>query len=131
MREVRNTAAMSRAYPSKPMSLYSTIWDGSGWATHGGKKPVNYNVGPFVASVKDLRAAGCTWNNQTRAAPFCSGTSGHRLALDPVEGNEFVKLSEQQQAGMQWARSKFMFYSYCSDLKRFPVLPPECKEEKR
>ncbi|WOL12127.1 putative xyloglucan endotransglucosylase/hydrolase protein 33 [Canna indica] len=130
VREVNHSEAMSRAYPSKPMSIYSTIWDASDWATHGGKKPVNYKFGPFVASFKDLEMAGCTWN-QSKGSPLCtkSGQSGG-LSIDPVEGNEFIKMSQQQQIGMQWVRSKFMFYSYCNDLKRFPVLPPECKEGK-
>lgn len=131
VREVNHSVAMARAYPSKPMSIYSTIWDGSQWATHGGKKPVNYKFGPFVASFKNFLVAGCAWN-QTKAAPSCtrSGQSG-RLALDPIEGDEFVKLSAEQQRGMEWVRSKFMFYSYCNDLSRFPVLPPECKEGKQ
>ncbi|XP_042382404.1 probable xyloglucan endotransglucosylase/hydrolase protein 33 isoform X2 [Zingiber officinale] len=124
VREVSHNEAMSRAYPSKPMSVYATIWDGSDWATHGGKKPVNYKVGPFVAWFKDLEMAGCAWN-QTSPAASCSKRGS--LSRDPVEGNEFMKLSEQQQRGMQWARSKFMFYSYCNDLKRFPVLPMECR----
>ncbi|CAL9111595.1 Xyloglucan endotransglucosylase hydrolase protein [Musa troglodytarum] len=130
VREVNHSVAMARAYPSKPMSIYSTIWDGSQWATHGGKKPVNYKFGPFVASFKNFLVAGCAWN-QTKAASSCtrSGQSGS-LALDPIEGDEFVKLSAEQQRGMEWVRSKFMFYSYCNDLSRFPVLPPECKEGK-
>ncbi|RRT58871.1 hypothetical protein B296_00038310 [Ensete ventricosum] len=131
VREVNHSVAMARAYPSKPMSIYSTIWDGSQWATHGGKKPVNYKFGPFVASFKNFLVAGCAWN-QTKAAPSCTrggGQSG-RLALDPIEGDEFVKLSAEQQRGMEWVRSKFMFYSYCNDLSRFSVLPPECKEGK-
>ncbi|TYH31230.1 hypothetical protein ES288_A01G157300v1 [Gossypium darwinii] len=95
VREFPNNGKFSAAYPSKPMSLYVTIWDGSQWATHGGKYPVNYN-----ASVS---------------------------SIDPVEGPDFFKLSNQQMSAMVWARRKLMFYSYCKDTSRFKVLLPECK----
>ncbi|KAB2097057.1 hypothetical protein ERO13_A01G139300v2 [Gossypium hirsutum] len=95
VREFPNNGKFSAAYPSKPMSLYVTIWDGSQWATHGGKYPVNYN-----ASVS---------------------------SIDPVEGPDFIKLSNQQMSAMVWARRKLMFYSYCKDTSRFKVLLPECK----
>ncbi|RVW47281.1 putative xyloglucan endotransglucosylase/hydrolase protein 33 [Vitis vinifera] len=93
VREILYNDAISSVYPSKPMSVYATIWDGSEWATHGGKYPVDYNVS----------------------------------SRDPVDGEEFAKLSEQQRMGMEWARKKLMFYSYCKDSSRFKVLPPECK----
>lgn len=131
VREVFHSEAMAGAYPSKPMSLYSTIWDGSQWATHGGKKPANYKFAPFVATFKDMEMAGCVSNPKGKSAP-CSnagGQNGH-LSLDPVEGGEFSKLSQQQQAGMDWVRGRFMFYSYCKDPNRFRVMPPECKASK-
>ncbi|GJW23314.1 probable xyloglucan endotransglucosylase/hydrolase protein 33, partial [Tanacetum coccineum] len=51
VREVIHNQAVSSVYPSKPMSLYTTIWDASEWATNGGKYPVNYKYAPFVASL--------------------------------------------------------------------------------
>ncbi|KAJ0965442.1 hypothetical protein J5N97_026580 [Dioscorea zingiberensis] len=132
VREVNHSEAMSTAYPSKPMSVYSTIWDGSDWATHGGKKSVNYNFAPFVASFKDMEMDGCVWNpsNKINTTSNCSnnGTgSEKKLGINPIEGDEFVKLSQEQRMGMEWVREKFMFYSYCKDPNRFKVLPPECK----
>lgn len=120
---------MTKVYPSKPMSLYSTIWDGSQWATRGGQKPVNYNFAPFVASFKNFEVDGCKWNQTKSSSPLCSNNeSKARQGLDPVDGQDFIRLSQQQQTGMSWVRGKFMFYSYCNDLKRFSVVPPECKE---
>lgn len=128
VREVYHNEAMAGAYPSKPMSLYSTIWDGSQWATRGGKKPANYKYAPFVASFKNMEMAGCVGNQKGTATPcaIAGGQDGH-LSLDPVEGGEFSKLSQQQQVGMEWVRGRFMFYSYCKDPNRFKVMPPECK----
>ncbi|KAH0457814.1 hypothetical protein IEQ34_013129 [Dendrobium chrysotoxum] len=118
VREVIHSEAMT-AYPSKPMSLYSTIWDGSDWATHGGNKPINYNYAPFVASFKGFELEGSV-SNQTQP----------NTRLDPVDGQQFAKLSQDQQSGMGWVRNKFMFYSYCNDTKRFNVMPPECDERR-
>lgn len=120
---------MSKAYPSKPMSLYATIWDGSDWATRGGKKPIIYNFAPFVASFKDFEMEGCLWNQTKSSSPLCSNNNVNEgQGLDPINGQDFIKLSQQQKIGMDWVRSKFMFYSYCNDVKRFSVIPPECKE---
>uniref|UniRef100_M8BVH4 Putative xyloglucan endotransglucosylase/hydrolase protein 28 n=1 Tax=Aegilops tauschii TaxID=37682 RepID=M8BVH4_AEGTA len=43
IREVVRSEAMGAQFPSKPMSLYATIWDGSSWATSGGRYKVDYN----------------------------------------------------------------------------------------
>ncbi|XP_043724588.1 probable xyloglucan endotransglucosylase/hydrolase protein 33 [Telopea speciosissima] len=127
VREVENIGVMSAVYPSKPMSVYATIWDGSEWATNGGKNPVNYKYEPFVASFGEMEMEGCVWIS-ARSVPSCSkGGQEGPSTVDPVEGEDFVKLSQQQKMGMDWARNKFMIYSYCKDPGRFPVLPPECR----
>ncbi|KAF2286618.1 hypothetical protein GH714_022943 [Hevea brasiliensis] len=123
LREFIHNSAFSSVYPSKPMSLYATIWDGSEWATHGGKYPVNYKYAPFVVSFAEMEMTGCIYNP---SAASCSNKAGPST-LDPVEGQEFVKLSKDQSVAMDWARRKLMFYSYCNDRARFKVLPPECK----
>ncbi|KAK9277744.1 hypothetical protein L1049_007291 [Liquidambar formosana] len=123
VREAPHTVAFSSVYPSKPMSVYATIWDGSQWATHGGKYPVNYKYAPFVASFGEMVMDGCKLN-PTEAAQSCSKSG--LSSLDPVDGEEFVKLSRQQSMAMEWSRKHLMFYSYCRDPSRYKVLPPEC-----
>ncbi|KAI7995726.1 putative xyloglucan endotransglucosylase/hydrolase protein 30 [Camellia lanceoleosa] len=59
IREVVRNDDMGSDYPSKPMSLYATIWDASTWATSGGKYKVNYAYQPFVSSYKDFVLQGC------------------------------------------------------------------------
>lgn len=58
-REIVRNAAMAGDYPSKPMSLYATIWDGSTWATNGGKEKVDYKYEPFVSEFTNLVLEGC------------------------------------------------------------------------
>ena len=53
---------MGLQYPSKPMSVYSTIWDGSDRATEGETYLVDYKFSPFVASYTSLELDGCVWN---------------------------------------------------------------------
>ncbi|RZR95430.1 hypothetical protein BHM03_00024278 [Ensete ventricosum] len=50
IREVVRTQTMGGDFPSKPMSLYATIWDGSTWATSGGRYKVNYKFAPTLVS---------------------------------------------------------------------------------
>ncbi|PON98932.1 Xyloglucan endotransglucosylase/hydrolase [Trema orientale] len=123
---VRELPRNSAVFPSKPMSVYATIWDGSEWATHGGKYPVNYKNAPFIASFADMEMSGCV-SNPTAGSGGWSCSKNNPSNLDPVEGQEFATLSKQQVMAMDWARSKLMVYSYCKDTSRFKVLPPECK----
>lgn len=130
VREVIHNNAINSVYPStRPMSVYITIWDGSEWATHGGKYPVNYQYAPFVASVRGIELEGCSVIQQqkgTQAAECSSRRKSSPASLDPVDGEQFAKLSDQQTAGLDWARRKHMFYSYCQDKSRYKVFPPEC-----
>ncbi|KAL4330893.1 hypothetical protein AHAS_Ahas13G0445600 [Arachis hypogaea] len=102
------------------MSVYATIWDGSEWATHGGKYPVDYKYAPFVVSFSEMQLAGCT------SDPLACSKSTPSSGVDPVNGPQFTKLSPQQMAALDWARKKLMFYSYCTDKNRYKVMPPEC-----
>ncbi|KAH6804265.1 xyloglucan endotransglucosylase/hydrolase 30 [Perilla frutescens var. frutescens] len=59
IRDIVRNEAMRGDYPSKPMSVYATIWDASTWATNGGKEKVDYKYEPFIAEFKDLILEGC------------------------------------------------------------------------
>ncbi|KAF5754731.1 putative xyloglucan:xyloglucosyl transferase [Helianthus annuus] len=127
VREVIHNQAISSVYPSKPMSLYATIWDASEWATNGGKYPVDYKHAPFVGSLGELEIVGCSMQktNSTKAPAGCLKNTTVS-SLDPVDGEEYARLSKQQMAGLNWVRSKHMYYSYCKDTTRYKVMPAEC-----
>ncbi|KAF8781234.1 hypothetical protein HU200_000659 [Digitaria exilis] len=59
IREVVRVASMGGDFPSKPMSVYATIWDGSSWATDGGRYKVDYAHAPFVAEFSNFVLSGC------------------------------------------------------------------------
>ncbi|XP_051148395.1 probable xyloglucan endotransglucosylase/hydrolase protein 33 isoform X2 [Andrographis paniculata] len=126
IRQVIHSAAIAAVYPSKAMSVHATIWDGSEWATHGGKYPVDYKFAPFTISMKGIEMEGCVMNNNKSISKDSVCSRNSLSSLDPVDGEQFAKLSSQQMAGLGWARGKHMFYSYCQDKSRYKVLPPEC-----
>ncbi|WOH15647.1 hypothetical protein DCAR_0935190 [Daucus carota subsp. sativus] len=117
IREVKKTEAMGGDFPSKPMSLYGTIWDGSNWATNGGKYKVNYKYSPYIAEFSDFVLHGC--------------------AVDPIEMSSTCQLvpqfksvptgiTNESRTKMQSFRKKHMQYSYCYDKTRYKVPPSEC-----
>ncbi|MQM05541.1 hypothetical protein Taro_038354 [Colocasia esculenta] len=117
IREFPRNAAMSGDFPSKPMSLYATIWDGSTWATSGGRYKANYKYAPFVAEFADLVLSGCAVNPIDHSSTC--GVSDERR-------HNAVAMSSEQKLAMERLRKKYMTYSYCYDRVRYPTPPPEC-----
>uniref|UniRef100_A0A0D9VRQ0 Xyloglucan endotransglucosylase/hydrolase n=1 Tax=Leersia perrieri TaxID=77586 RepID=A0A0D9VRQ0_9ORYZ len=108
IREVVRTASMGAQYPSKPMSLYATIWDGSSWATSGGRYKVDYKYAPYVAEFTDLLLHGCPSGSTD---PPCDAAA----AMSPA-----------QRSAMARFRARHMTYGYCHDRVRYPAPLPEC-----
>ncbi|KAH7863817.1 hypothetical protein Vadar_022308 [Vaccinium darrowii] len=123
IREVIRNSAMGGDYPSKPMSLYATIWDASTWATSGGKYKVNYDFQPFVAEFTDLVLEGCTVD-PIQQIPAAAAPCDRKTAA--LEAADYNTISPEGRKAMSWFRERYMYYSYCYDLVRYPVPPPEC-----
>ncbi|CAG7887023.1 unnamed protein product [Brassica rapa] len=129
IREIIRKEEMKGDYPQKPMSLYATIWDASSWATSGGKFGVDYAFSPFVSEFKDVALDGCNVsdsfpnnNNNTVGYNYinCSASDQDLLASD------YSTISPKQAAAMRRFRERYMYYSYCYDIVRYAVPPPEC-----
>ncbi|KAK4415793.1 putative xyloglucan endotransglucosylase/hydrolase protein 27 [Sesamum alatum] len=110
IRNVKRVDEMGGDFPSKEMSLYGTIWNGSNWATWGGRYKMDLNYGPFVAKYSRFVLNGCSFH--------------------PAQCNEYLRvpkdLTRAERAQMQAFRRKLMTYSYCYDSKRYAVPLPEC-----
>lgn len=117
IREFKRTESMGGDFPSKPMTLYATIWDGSDWATNGGKYRVNYKYAPYIAEFSDLVLHGCAVD------PI-----EHMARCDNAEGSEGIPtgVTRVQRIKMEGFRKKHMTYSYCYDHIRYKVPPSEC-----
>ncbi|URE36339.1 xyloglucan endotransglucosylase hydrolase protein 30 [Musa troglodytarum] len=122
IREVVRSDAMGGDYPSKPMSIYATIWDGSTWATANGRYKVNYKYAPFVAEVSDLVLRGCRVDpiQQVDSARRCVEANEDLLAAD------FARMTPLKRAAMRRFRERYMTYSFCYDTNRYPVTFPDC-----
>ncbi|XP_075475305.1 putative xyloglucan endotransglucosylase/hydrolase protein 30 [Primulina tabacum] len=122
IREIVRNDAMGADFPSKPMSLYATIWDASDWATSGGKYRVNYKYAPFVAEFTDLTLHGCATDLlQEAITTDCTNTDYNQF-----DGADFASMTPKQKVAMRRFREKYTYYSYCYDTIRYPVPPPEC-----
>lgn len=117
IRVVFRTESMGGDFPSKPMSLYATIWDGSGWATAGGRYKVNYKYAPYAAELADLVLHGCAVDPIDRLSSCPQHVS---------DAYELVAITPEQMSAMRGLRRKHMTYSYCYDGKRYRTPPPEC-----
>ncbi|XP_068650435.1 probable xyloglucan endotransglucosylase/hydrolase protein 30 [Aristolochia californica] len=121
IREIVRNEAMGSDYPSKPMSLYATIWDGSTWATNGGRYKVDYKYAPFVSEFHDLTLHGCRVNSiQQRPSNDCDDETAKLNSAD------YTVITPERRVAMRKFRQKYMTYSYCHDTLRYPVPPPEC-----
>lgn len=117
IREIKRTEAMGGDFPSKPMTLYATIWDGSDWATNGGRYRVNYKYAPYIAEFSNFVLHGCAVD-PVEPLSKCDHTSNPE-SIPPG-------ITTEQRIKMESFRSKHLQYSYCYDKNRYKVPPPEC-----
>eukprot|EP01018_Ginkgo_biloba_P026156 Gb_22359 [translate_table: standard] len=104
-------------YPSKPMSVYATIWDASAWATDGGKYKANYNYEPFLSTYTNFIISGCSPRHDLIDKKCSHGR------LDSIIS---PKLNKDQIRALQFVRKNYMVYDYCRDFQRYPKGMPEC-----
>ncbi|KAM7484735.1 hypothetical protein LguiA_000744 [Lonicera macranthoides] len=117
IREFKRTETMGGDFPAKPMSLYATIWDGSNWATNGGKYKVNYKYAPYVAEFSDLVLHGCAVDPIEQSS---------KCDITPSTKSIPTGISPNQRTKMNNFRKKHMQYSYCYDKIRYDSPPSEC-----
>jgi xyloglucan:xyloglucosyl transferase len=109
-------------YPTDcPMALYLSVWDGSKWATEGGRIKIDWSAVPFVASYSDFRMDGCP------------ATQGNQASIDACQNSTYAAPGPKSQTigatrtrKLRQVRQNCMHYNYCDDIKRYPTLPPEC-----
>lgn len=110
IRHVPRVDSMGGDFPSKEMSLFATIWNGSDWATSGGQHKMDLKYGPFVAKYSGFVLNGCPFNQTAQC--------------DHLEFSDDITLEERVK--MNGFRRQWMTYSYCYDTRRYHVPLPEC-----
>lgn len=107
------------AFPNrKAMGVFLSIWDGSSWATQGGRVPVHWASAPFVATYQNFRLRGCVVNPHDRKGV----TSCQRSPFAAAKSSLNMGRIHQMRA----VKAHQVVYNYCDDRKRYPTAPPEC-----
>ncbi|KAI3719876.1 hypothetical protein L6452_20781 [Arctium lappa] len=119
IREIKRTESMGGDFPSKPMTLYATIWDASEWATNGGKYKVNYKYAPYIAEFSNFVLHGCTVDPIELSSFKCEATPKPNTIPTGIT-------TTSQRTKMESFRKKHMQYSYCYDKIRYKSTPSEC-----
>lgn len=122
IREVVRVPAMGGDFPSKPMSVYATIWDGSAWATAGGRYKVDYAFAPFAADFSSLVLSGC---------PVAAAAADDLVAADEcqvaVMTADCAVMTPAKRAAMRRFRRRYLLYTVCHDMYRYNgTIFPEC-----
>ncbi|KAG2315575.1 hypothetical protein Bca52824_018697 [Brassica carinata] len=118
IRIFKNNEKYGVGYPSKPMTVVASLWNGEGWATDGGKTKINWSFAPFKANFQRFSDSGCQADGQNIDAKVCGSTTYWWNT---------VRLSAKETTAFENVRAKYMTYDYCSDHPRYPVPPAECR----
>ncbi|GLJ23341.1 hypothetical protein SUGI_0441680 [Cryptomeria japonica] len=112
MRVFKNMENIGVPYPrDQAMRVIGSLWDGSDWATDGGRAKVDYSKAPFVALFSSYSAEACI--------------NGEPCNTNAAWSRERISVEQWKQ--LKIVRKKYMTYDYCLDKERFPHgLPAEC-----
>ena len=120
IREFPNIPSLGGQFPAKQMYAYATIWDGSDWATHGGKYKANFTYAPFIAYYSNFIVNGCALPQPSSpVSPVCAPEFKNQSIIPS-------QLAQQQKQSIQWVQENYMTYDYCQDSQRYPTTLPEC-----
>lgn len=128
IRVFMNNEAHGLPYFNKGQGVFCSLWDGSKWATQGGRIHIDYELnGPFITQVtgfgrsingcrvqSERNVLGCQYPGPT---PFCWERPPH------------LRLTRNQKHLLRWV-DQFCVYDYCKDNLRWPrenmTKPAEC-----
>ncbi|KAG7547876.1 Glycoside hydrolase family 16 [Arabidopsis suecica] len=121
IRVFNNNTINGMSYPSKPMQVVSSLWDGENWATDGGKTKINWAYAPFKAHFQGFSDSGCHVDDLSNNYNSCGSSMYWWNTM------KYKLLSVYEQKVYKDVREKYMNYDYCSDQARFPIFPNECR----
>ena len=105
-------------FPGKQMRVLASLWNGSDWATDGGRTKIDWNRAPFTVAFQGFNVDACA---NTSSTPCSSpdlwwNARRHR------------RLSAAERAAYENVKNTYMNYDYCTDKDRFKNgnTPAEC-----
>ncbi|KAK1685268.1 hypothetical protein QYE76_046116 [Lolium multiflorum] len=118
VRVFSNHESLGLPYLSRQaMKVHASIWDGSAWATRGGRDKTDWSHAPFVASYRTYgTASACVSSSPASdnggAPTFCCPTN----AVSGDDGGWMTRrLGPDGERAMASARDKYMVMDYCED----------------
>jgi xyloglucan:xyloglucosyl transferase len=118
IRVLRNLTSKGAEFPSQPMKIIASLWNGDSWATDGGLTKTNWSFAPFTAHFQGFEVAGCIAS--VTASNSCA-SPGHWWNV-----GKYQALAPDQTAAYENVKRTYMNYDYCTDKARYPITPPEC-----
>ncbi|KAL7118353.1 hypothetical protein ACP275_03G131100 [Erythranthe tilingii] len=112
IRVFKNERAIGARYPSTPMYVHASLWNGSQWLG-----PVNWRSGPFYANYRGFAIDGCDYSNSNPNkcnSLRYSWNAQNNWQLDP-----------HQQMVYQATKNKYIIYDYCKSDRSSNF--PECR----
>ncbi|XVF81209.1 hypothetical protein PTKIN_Ptkin15bG0137700 [Pterospermum kingtungense] len=125
IRVFKNNKNIGVEYPSQPMKIEASLWDGDSWATDGGQTKTNWSMAPFRAHFQGFDISGCSTIEQKHS----KNCVVDKECFSPKywwNSEKYWKLDSKQQGQLENVRKEYMNYDYCADRPRYPVPPPEC-----
>ncbi|KAK1269759.1 putative xyloglucan endotransglucosylase/hydrolase protein 1 [Acorus gramineus] len=104
IRVFANKTSMGISYPTQPMQILASIWNGEDWATDGGKTKTNWTYAPFKAHYQGFDVQGCS-----STSPSCSSDGLWWNA------SKYRRLSDSQMGAYEKVKKNYMTYNYCTD----------------
>ncbi|XP_076934507.1 xyloglucan endotransglucosylase/hydrolase protein 2-like [Bidens hawaiensis] len=93
-------------YPDNTMQVAVSLWDGSDWATDGGRVKADFNNGPFEAYFQDFNINGCIspkHNIQCLSQDYWWNLKRYWI------------LNSKQQRAYEHVKKTYMIYDYCKN----------------
>ncbi|KAI3876637.1 hypothetical protein MKX03_027659 [Papaver bracteatum] len=129
IRVYKNKASIGVNYPTKPMHIESSLWNGDSWATYGGQTKIDWSQAPFTAYFKEFNVDGCALGlSSNHKVPDEKNPDCYSSKFWWNNKRKYWRLNSQQHAAYKNVKKNHMYYDYCSDLPRFPILPKECPQ---
>lgn len=112
VRVLRNLTGAVPGYPfpgKQTMLIRASVWDGSDWATDGGRTKVDWSRAPFTAGYQGFDVSGCA---TASATPRC-GSPGLWW-----NGVGYRNITAAQRAAYEGVVKKYMTYDYCKSSRK-------------
>lgn len=106
------------------MKIEASIWDGSSWATDGGKTKIIWSHAPFRAYFTGFNIDGCPISNARSASIVPCNSPNYWWNTQ-----KYWELNSSEQKAYEIVKHHFVTYDYCNDKNRHPTPPPECSDQ--